>query len=389
MTPTSPSAGVAATLRDYAMQHGEPDDFMEAIRTVEALADEARNAAAIIRNCVSAGQIGAGYAQHADDIDARLAALGGAAPAKEGEDGVDLCEVAKELERVHAAHVIAEVAALAGDRTDAYWSGHSLACEEIAHRLGLQLPSTPAAPKGGEDEAWKIDRHDRFQKYAQELGYAGIAHALSSTPRHSHIPQMYAAAPAGDGEMQFVGIVVEEPSGGLAISKSAAPKGGEDSWTEDRLRDEAKRRGWYVRDSASIPTEDGYTHPFQVTIPSRDLLALLPATPAGGGDGLASIIADIRHSALVDDYEPQQIAFLESIASRLASTGSAPDIDTMVSRFLAWRLPDDFAPDAGISFTPITNPAWTHDTWPTGTNLLHAEQARALFEHCLAGGGAR
>jgi len=59
-------------------------------------------------------------------------------------------------------------------------------------------------------------------------------------------------------------------------------------------------------------------------------------------------------------------------------------IDAMVDRFLCWRLPDDFAPDAGISFKPITNPAWTHDYWPTGTNLLHAGQARAMFEHCLA-----
>ncbi len=49
-------------------------------------------------------------------------------------------------------------------------------------------------------------------------------------------------------------------------------------------------------------------------------------SPAGKG-GLQAIVADIRHSALVDDYEPQQIAFLESIADRLATeqpASSAP-----------------------------------------------------------------
>jgi hypothetical protein len=66
------------------------------------------------------------------------------------------------------------------------------------------------------------------------------------------------------------------------------------------------------------------------------------------------------------------------------ATQHALDIDAMVNHFLAWRLPDDFGPDAGISFTP--NPQFPH-AWPTGTNLLTAVQARAMFEHCA--GGAR
>lgn len=53
--------------------------------------------------------------------------------------------------------------------------------------------------------------------------------------------------------------------------------------------------------------------------------------------------------------------------------------DERVNRFLAWRLPDDFGPDAGISFTP--NPRFPH-AWPTGTNLLTAIQAQAMFDHC-------
>jgi hypothetical protein len=56
-----------------------------------------------------------------------------------------------------------------------------------------------------------------------------------------------------------------------------------------------------------------------------------------------------------------------------------PDVGQMVNRFLGWKLPSDFAPDAGISFAPSTHPLG----WPTGTNLLAADQARAMFEYVL------
>lgn len=52
--------------------------------------------------------------------------------------------------------------------------------------------------------------------------------------------------------------------------------------------------------------------------------------------------------------------------------------DAMVSRFLAWKLPKDFAPDGGISFK---EGAW----WPSGTNLLHAGQAKEMLEHVVGG----
>ena len=54
--------------------------------------------------------------------------------------------------------------------------------------------------------------------------------------------------------------------------------------------------------------------------------------------------------------------------------------DEMVNRFLGWKLPRDFGPDAGVSFTPPANPHW----WPIGTNLLTAEQARAMLEYVLS-----
>lgn len=60
-------------------------------------------------------------------------------------------------------------------------------------------------------------------------------------------------------------------------------------------------------------------------------------------------------------------------------------LDKMVDRFLCWKLPKDFCPDAGISFKPTKPdgydlPGW----WPVGTNLLTAEQAREMIKHLLA-----
>jgi len=61
-------------------------------------------------------------------------------------------------------------------------------------------------------------------------------------------------------------------------------------------------------------------------------------------------------------------------------------IKQMVDRFLCWKLPKNFAPDSGISFTP-TKPyegdEYGNSWWPIGTNLLSAEQAEAMIRHIL------
>jgi hypothetical protein len=55
--------------------------------------------------------------------------------------------------------------------------------------------------------------------------------------------------------------------------------------------------------------------------------------------------------------------------------------DEMVTRFLSWNLPQDFEPDCYILFSPVT--ARDHRCWPSGTNLLNAEQAKVMLEHVL------
>lgn len=64
------------------------------------------------------------------------------------------------------------------------------------------------------------------------------------------------------------------------------------------------------------------------------------------------------------------------------------DIQALVNRFLGWKVPKDFAPDAGISYVP---PAYATDAagvvvhYPVGTNLLNAVQAEAMLKYVVLG----
>lgn len=77
-------------------------------------------------------------------------------------------------------------------------------------------------------------------------------------------------------------------------------------------------------------------------------------------------------------------------SSTPAQRDSSNYIAAMVDRFLGWKLPDDFHPDGGISFTQYFNveynakrglPPARHD--PIGTNLLNADQAKAMLEYVV------
>lgn len=54
----------------------------------------------------------------------------------------------------------------------------------------------------------------------------------------------------------------------------------------------------------------------------------------------------------------------------------------MVDRFLGWKLPDDFAPDAGVS---LNRDYCQKFGMPSGTNLLHAGQAKEMLQHVVGG----
>lgn len=85
---------------------------------------------------------------------------------------------------------------------------------------------------------------------------------------------------------------------------------------------------------------------------------------------------------------------LDHITASTAHTESAaPVIDEaqikhMIDRFLGWYLPDDFSPDAGISFKKTFNEnsaCGPMEHKPSGTNLLSGVQAEAMVRYMVAG----
>jgi hypothetical protein len=73
----------------------------------------------------------------------------------------------------------------------------------------------------------------------------------------------------------------------------------------------------------------------------------------------------------------------------LAEPAPAPagfDLDAAVNRFLGWPLPKTFMPDCGISFDGRKDDELNKNkTWPIGTNLFTAIEAKAMLEHALGG----
>lgn len=112
--------------------------------------------------------------------------------------------------------------------------------------------------------------------------------------------------------------------------------------------------------------------------------------------GDAKLIAKrlrIMKPVQISGLEPDILKRAADLLESLHSTAAMPSrvTDEMVTRFLGWKLPEDFHPDAGISFQPYFNVEWNakhgkppqrHE--PIGTNLLNADQARAMLEHVLA-----
>lgn len=62
---------------------------------------------------------------------------------------------------------------------------------------------------------------------------------------------------------------------------------------------------------------------------------------------------------------------------------TSEQIKRMVERFLGWRLPENFAPDCGISFTP-NYPLGNGKYEPVGTNLFDYAQAEAMVHYMIA-----
>jgi len=99
---------------------------------------------------------------------------------------------------------------------------------------------------------------------------------------------------------------------------------------------------------------------------------------------LRGLLTDITHNNLrILGYE--LLDDLRGVLTVAPEMRLTPNVKAMVDRFLGWPLPKDFYPDCGISFDGRKDDEWSKGkTWPTGTNLLHAGQAKAMFEYVLA-----
>lgn len=150
-----------------------------------------------------------------------------------------------------------------------YWREKYEMLERDAKNRGLE-PAPPADPaKASEPDEVRID--------FTGIGYAGpfaVANGEITLP----------AETMSDLAHHF-------RMGYVAKASGSAP----DGWTEDRLRAEAKARGWYTREGASVPSADeDWRHPFEVTIPSRDLCALLATPPASAPEVTEAMVESLR-----------------------------------------------------------------------------------------------
>jgi hypothetical protein len=116
-------------------------------------------------------------------------------------------------------------------------------------------------------------------------------------------------------------------------------------------------------------TESGIGAPAYVNISER---------VAGPGNVILTVRSAGENSAssIILD-RTQAVALAHDILRHYRAP--TPDVKAAVDRFLGWKLPETFYPDAGISFKAPQHPFG----WPTGTNLFNAEEARAMFEHAL------
>ena len=62
-------------------------------------------------------------------------------------------------------------------------------------------------------------------------------------------------------------------------------------------------------------------------------------------------------------------------------------IKHMTERFLGWKLPENFCPDGGITYSPTFNTGTKYEgkNHPSGTNLLDFNQAQAMVRYIVEG----
>lgn len=116
----------------------------------------------------------------------------------------------------------------------------------------------------------------------------------------------------------------------------------------------------------------------------NELLALAAPYKAEIKNMEAAMLGDAKCIAqLKAEIASPRVSAIEDIQKRILQ-----GLDKyMVDRFLSWRLPENFNPDAGISFKKTFNEHTSHPMKhePTGTNLFDVTQATAMVRYMLEG----
>lgn len=172
-----------------------------------------------------------------------------------------------------------------------------------------------------------------------------------------------------------------------AVDREAARRGEMFPQTSDEQRDDRRSitrvmgmLAWYEKNTGCARIKGWPT---------------LAATPAGSREPADQMLreecddADAILRALGLEPDAHRTDGGRLNVPKIRSALSRPGIDGMVDRFLGWPLPKTFRPDCGISFDGRKDDEWNKNkTWPVGTNLFNAEEARAMFEYVLAGSSA-
>jgi hypothetical protein len=104
---------------------------------------------------------------------------------------------------------------------------------------------------------------------------------------------------------------------------------------------------------------------------------------ARGLDGSSDLRQELNRVATSLGYRPEFPAGTESAAKYGTSQMTEEQIKHMVDRFLGWKLPENFNPDYGISYTRPNYPPSLGG--PSGTNLFDANQAEAMVRFMVEG----
>lgn len=113
----------------------------------------------------------------------------------------------------------------------------------------------------------------------------------------------------------------------------------------------------------------------------EEVAAAIMLISAETGDGLQSIL---RAKRMLSQFLSNRKKGGEAVPTNMTEA----QIKHMVSRFLQWRLPENFSPDCGIHFDADAakkmNPQ-NHRYEPVGTNLFDATQADAMVRFMIEG----